>query len=156
MDSISRIQFLFLHSSSVLPFSSLEEGDDIEEEEEAQHSMSRAHSSMGSSSSSSPCSHSLRGSKGLVSGDESLSDSSSSNSFPIFLFFKSPLQFFTSPSSSAENFFFIARESQGQQLKGEDVGEYSDDDGDYSGYGIEDYTVEEEESSVEPGEDVTK
>ena len=91
VDSISRIQFLLMHSLSAGSSSSEEENAvtegekvNVEGEDEAQGmSMTKSVSSR-SSSGSSPCMHNLRGSHSLM-GDEESSDSA----LPMFLFFNS-------------------------------------------------------------------
>lgn len=93
VDSISRIQFLLMHSLSAGSSSSEEENAvterekvNVEGEDEAQGmSMTKSISSRSSSSGgSSPCMHNLRGSHSLM-GDEESSESA----LPMFLFFNS-------------------------------------------------------------------
>jgi hypothetical protein len=100
VDSISRIQFLFLHSLGAVPSPfSVENGEEnsttendkvgAEGEDEAQSISSSSSSGSGSS----PCIHHLRGSSSLI--DE---DKSGESFLSMFLFFSSPLQFLAESS----------------------------------------------------------
>ena len=117
VDSISRIQFLFMHSLGAVPSpSSVENGEEnaaTENDEVGAEGEDEAQSiSSSSGSGSNPCIHHLRGSSSLIGEDKS-----SESFLSMFLFFSSPLQFLAESS-------FTTRESD---VGREDLGNPDDD-----------------------------